>query len=591
MESNGATDGTRGGLTDGEISTSNGNNNIPNANDNAAATNNHLVHDSDDMAAVASIASPIPRKYYREMRHRIFVNRSLHLEKIKFFGFDMDYTLAEYCTPAYEAMTFELAIERLIILGYPEEFREFVYDPEFPVRGLWFDKLHGNLLKVDPYGNILVCVHGFKFLKTSEIYEKYPNKFVQMDESRIQILNTLFDLPETYMFACVVDYFSHKYSLVEEGVEKSDAKLFMPFKSISQDVRQAFDHIHSDGSLKKKTIDNIEKYVKRHDELPKLFNQMRKNGKKTFLLTNSDYYYTDKIMSYLFNVESADKKHWTSFFDFIVVDARKPLFFGEGTILRQVDTRTGALKIDISKTVGRVFSGGNCDVFTQLIGAKGRDVLYVGDHIYGDILKSKKTRGWRTFLVVPELERELHVWTSEREIYDKLTELDISLADAYKGMDSTSSIKPDLSELKIKIRETIHKLDMSYGKLGSIFRCGSRQTHFANQLTRYADLYACTFLNLQYYPFSYLFRAPPTLMPHESTVTHQSKFAYKSQSASISKNSLDSPLTEVPQGPSATAAMHRQQSLVPHLYAEKPTEVTHHHDTDEEDSEEHDTHE
>lgn len=25
---------------------------------------------------------------------RIFVNRSLHLDKIKFFGFDMDYTLA-----------------------------------------------------------------------------------------------------------------------------------------------------------------------------------------------------------------------------------------------------------------------------------------------------------------------------------------------------------------------------------------------------------------------------------------------------------------------------------------------------------------
>jgi hypothetical protein len=26
--------------------------------------------------------------------HRIFVNRSLHLENIKFYGFDMDYTLA-----------------------------------------------------------------------------------------------------------------------------------------------------------------------------------------------------------------------------------------------------------------------------------------------------------------------------------------------------------------------------------------------------------------------------------------------------------------------------------------------------------------
>jgi 5' nucleotidase family len=30
-----------------------------------------------------------------------------------------------------------------------------------------------------------------------------------------------------------------------------------------------------------------------------------------------------------------------------------------------------------------------------------------GDHIFGDILMSKKTLGWRTLLVVPELETEL----------------------------------------------------------------------------------------------------------------------------------------------------------------------------------------
>lgn len=34
-------------------------------------------------------------------------------------------------------------------------------------------------------------------------------------------------------------------------------------------------------------------------------------------------------------------------------------------------------------------------------------VLYAGDHIYGDILRSKKTIGWRTLLIVPELESEL----------------------------------------------------------------------------------------------------------------------------------------------------------------------------------------
>lgn len=50
-------------------------------------------------------------------------------------------------------------------MGYPSEIQQFEYDPSFPVRGLWFDTVYGNLLKVDAYGNILVCVHGFEFLK------------------------------------------------------------------------------------------------------------------------------------------------------------------------------------------------------------------------------------------------------------------------------------------------------------------------------------------------------------------------------------------------------------------------------------------
>ena len=43
---------------------------------------------------------------------RVFVNRSLSLEKIKFFGFDMDYTLAVYKSPQMEELGFELARDR-----------------------------------------------------------------------------------------------------------------------------------------------------------------------------------------------------------------------------------------------------------------------------------------------------------------------------------------------------------------------------------------------------------------------------------------------------------------------------------------------
>jgi len=39
-------------------------------------------------------------------------------------------------------------------------------------------------------------------------------------------------------------------------------------------------------------------------------------------------------MAYL--LDSPDRA-WESYFDYIVVDAKKPNFFGEGTILRQID--------------------------------------------------------------------------------------------------------------------------------------------------------------------------------------------------------------------------------------------------------------
>lgn len=79
----------------------------------------------------------------------------------------------------------------------------------FPVRGLWLDKLYGNLLKVDGFGNILVAIHGFRFMTGSEIEKFYPNKFIHLTEQRIFVLNTLFNLPETFLIASVVDYFDN----------------------------------------------------------------------------------------------------------------------------------------------------------------------------------------------------------------------------------------------------------------------------------------------------------------------------------------------------------------------------------------------
>lgn len=57
---------------------------------------------------------------------------------------------------------------------------------------------------------------------------------------------------------------------------------------------------------------------------------------------------------------------------------------------------------------------GSSDIVCDLLGVIGKDILYVGDHIFGDILKSKKRQGWKTFLVVPELTKELQVWEERK---------------------------------------------------------------------------------------------------------------------------------------------------------------------------------
>ncbi|XP_039624557.1 cytosolic purine 5'-nucleotidase-like isoform X3 [Polypterus senegalus] len=452
------------------------------------------------------------RTLKRDYHHRVFVNRSLTLEKIKCYGFDMDYTIAVYKSPDYEELCFELLLDRLVSIGYPHEILEYKYDPSFPTRGLVFDTLYGNLLKVDAHGNILVCTHGFRFLKGQEIRDYYPNKFIQRDNTdRFYILNTLFNLSETYLYACLVNFFTNCSRYVNHSKGFKHGDLFMSFCSMFQDVRDAMNYLHDSNILKEKTAEDLNRYLIKDPRLPLLLSRMKEVA-KVFLATNSDYSYTNAIMNFLFDHPDssntdAPKTSWMSYFDLIVVDARKPLFFGEGTVLRQVDTHTGKLRIGMytgGLEHGTVYSGGSSDIICDLLGMKGKDILYVGDHIFGDILKSKKRQGWKTCLIVPELAKELQVWAEKSS----------------EHLDSSSRNCPNISSIQDQIKKVTHEMDMCYGKMGSLLRCGSRQTLFASQIMRYADLYAASCLNLLYYPFSYLFRAPPVLMPHESTVDH-----------------------------------------------------------------------
>lgn len=131
---------------------------------------------------------------------------------------------------------------------------------------------------------------------------------------------------------------------------------------------------------------------------------------------------------------------WLQYFDVVITGCGKPRFFTERKDLFEVHPSSGMLwnteggspmiplgEADLPTPMqastapehvvqhnlssggkSRVFQGGcYLDLHKMLDVRSGSEVLYVGDHIYGDVLRSKKDLGWRTMLVVPELESEL----------------------------------------------------------------------------------------------------------------------------------------------------------------------------------------
>ena len=99
-------------------------------------------------------------------------------------------------------------------------------------------------------------------------------------------------------------------------------------------------------SLKLKTtvLADPARYIKLDSRMKVMLKKLRSADKKTFLLTNSDWWYTNAVMTFLLD------DCWTSFFNLVVVDGCKPRFFSMNHKMTQ-------MKPDIG-TKTPVYSGG-----------------------------------------------------------------------------------------------------------------------------------------------------------------------------------------------------------------------------------------
>lgn len=506
-------------------------------------------------------------KFDLDMRKKIFCNRSLNMKSVVAVGFDMDYTLAQYKPDTFETLAYHGTIKKLVFdLGYHRELLQWKFNWQYMVRGLVLDKRRGNILKMDRHKYVKVAYHGFREMSRDDRMATYCNTLSQesYDEPDYALIDTLFSLAEAYLFAQLVEF---KDSYPDRFPASSD------YARIYRDVRAAVDLCHRDGTLKRAVAQNPSMYIHSNQELIPMLKMLRISGRMTFLVTNSLWDYTHVVMNYLCGKCGTDggtarDDEWLQFFDLVLTGSAKPNFFADGNRapLYEVDIRTGMLQntdngspltqigtVSLNesslspekqvKQACRVFQGGNVAHLHRLLAIEaGAQVLYVGDHIYGDILRSKKELGWRTMLVVPELEKELDLFyqtvgirkefrslRKQREILDdKIQRLDWTLRFDSHSVEDQDKIQMEIEAIKVerdKARE-LHRqaqrvLHQKFHKIwGQLMKTGYQNSRFAHQVERFACLYTSQVTNLCNYSPDKSYRTNEDFMPHELKDIH-----------------------------------------------------------------------
>jgi HAD superfamily 5'-nucleotidase-like hydrolase len=460
---------------------------------------------------------------------RIFVNRHLRMSRIGAVGFDLDYTLANYRVRELDELAFRITRQKLVEKrGHPEAILGLDLDPGFVRRGLVLDTRRGNLLKMDYHNYVVRASHGTRPMSSEERKATYSTRRLRTSAEAYISVDTHFHLPEVYLYLSLVDFY-------EDHGRVPD--LFEMYR----DVRAMIDEAHADGSIKREIVADPERFVETDPRLPAFLETLRADGKKVFLLTNSEFYYTDVLLAHLL---AGGRRHdWREYFDLVVVDSRKPGFFHEAD-------RPGKWLTEDSGTPVR--SGGNVEELEQALGYQGDRILYWGDHTYGDILRSKKSVGWRTAMIIPELADELLI--SER-IRPDLLRLDQAVEDRDRHVreremarteiarlewllaGSAASAEEARSEVVRKLRrleEQVRALEQEGDRLhdriasldatcnaaydarwGPLFREGNEISRFGHQVRDFACIYTSRVTNLMRYPLTTYWRAPMERMPHE----------------------------------------------------------------------------
>lgn len=457
------------------------------------------------------------------MKHtNVFVNRILNMKKIKYIGLDMDHTLIRYHTQNFESLVYRLVLSHLVKLKrYPQAIEKFSFHFDHAIRGLVIDSKNGNILKLNRYGAIRDSYHGTKRIDYAEQKLFYRSTYVDLNDANYMVVDTSFSIAFCVLYAQLIDY-------------KDKHPLELPsYHMIALDVLSTVDTVHSDGSLKGEIAKNLDHYVLQEPEMVYGLKRYTQFKKKIFILTNSDYYYTKRLLDHAINPYLPEGETWQTLFEIVITLAQKPRFFYDALPFLAINPETGYMSNWQGQIKPGIYQGGNAKKFTDDLQLSGDEILYIGDHIYGDILRLKKDCNWRTALVVEELGAEVAAQEQAKPIEASIIEqmegkkhLEQSLIELQtKCIDeNTQSCSADIQKLQTDIAQIDNQISNLLKQQNSlfnmmwdrVFRAGAEESYFAYQVERYACIYMEKLADLlSHSPLTY-FRAVRRRLPHDS---------------------------------------------------------------------------
>ncbi|MDA3810890.1 MAG: HAD-IG family 5'-nucleotidase [Spirochaetaceae bacterium] len=451
----------------------------------------------------------------------IFINRTLNMKQIKVIGFDMDYTLVRYHTEEFEKLTHQLAAARLVeSFGYPEAVAKLDFDFQRAIVGLVIDIRNGNLLQVSRHGKVKIAFHGLVSLDFQKQKEIYQEMAIDLKSPDFKSLDTSFAISNGVLFSQLVQM-------------KSEGHEIPPYHQVAEDVNRCIDILHQDDSIKSRLVKNFKKYVIRDPEVAKMLERYVDYGKKLMIITNSDFEYSKKLLDYSLNPYFKNHKSWQDIFEIVITFADKPRFFEQQGRFLKIDPKTGLMSNFEGKVDKGVFQGGYFSKLQKDLDLSGSEILYLGDHIYGDVVSIKKTCNWRTALVLGDLEEEITGLINAKPIQQKIEdlmkkkkslEIEINNLDTrkYEGENipysKINKLFEKMDELNSKISEYLKEYKTFFNPYwGEILRAGYDESRYAEQVEKYACIYMTKVSDLYKYSPKTYFRPYHRTMPHEES--------------------------------------------------------------------------